>query len=188
MATNKASRLFDWVDQHEYLLCQTINRWLRFRALRQYFSLVSKLGNGGFWYATILALPLFSPEVGLSLALLCTLTGLCCTLIYKVLKQSMVRERPFIAFPTISCGLPPLDRYSFPSGHTLHAVCFNLLIYTELSLLGLMRLPFTLSVMASRVILGLHYPSDVAVGAVIGASLALVSSGLVYPWLLATVG
>ena len=38
--------------------------------------------------------------------------------------------------------------------------------------------PFTMLVAASRVILGLHYPSDVAVGALLGAALAAVSLAL----------
>ena len=37
----------------------------------------------------------------------------------------LVRERPFIRHPAITLEMPPLDRYSFPSGHTLHAVCFT---------------------------------------------------------------
>ena len=38
----------------------------------------------------------------------------------------------------------------------------------------ILALPFTLSVMASRVVLGLHYPSDVAAGAVIGVVFGLI--------------
>lgn len=184
MQTSKVSRLFDWVDQHEYLLCRSINRNLRLRPLKSYFALVSRLGDGWFWYALILLLPILAPTQGLKLALLCTGTGLACTLIYKVLKQNMVRERPFIAFPAIHCGVPPLDRYSFPSGHTLHAVCFNVLIYASLPVLGLVLVPFTLSVMASRVVLGLHYPSDVAAGALIGLALGLTSHHLLAAWVM----
>lgn len=184
MQLSKASRLFEWVDQREYRFCRSINRSLRFRPVRAYFTLVSLLGDGWFWYGIILLLPLFAPEQGFGLTILCTTTGLICTLAYKLLKQIMVRERPFIAFPTINCCVAPLDRYSFPSGHTLHAVCFTALIYIPLPALGLALFPFTLSIMASRVILGLHYPSDVAAGALIGILLALLAHHLLYPWLI----
>ncbi|WP_152206137.1 phosphatase PAP2 family protein [Marinobacter changyiensis] len=173
MPSTKASRFFSRVDQREFALCQAINRSLRFRPVHGYFQLISRLGDGWLWYAIILALPVIRPEDGLAIALLMTATGLVCTVTYKLLKQILIRERPFISFPSINCGTPPLDRYSFPSGHTLHAVCFNTLLATMAPTMALVLLPFTLSVAASRVVLGLHYPSDVAVGAFIGASLGL---------------
>ncbi|WP_111497441.1 phosphatase PAP2 family protein [Marinobacter bohaiensis] len=169
MPASKASRFFERVDQREFLLCQSINRCLRYRCVLPYFRVVSRLGDGWFWYALILSLPLLHPEAGLALALLMAATGLVCTLTYKSLKKTLIRERPFISFPAIHCGTPPLDRYSFPSGHTLHAVCFNTLLALTLPTLALVILPFTLSVAASRVVLGLHYPSDVLAGAVIGS-------------------
>ena len=180
-ATLRNSRLFGRIDRWEYSLCQHINQGMRFRPVHGFFSLVSRLGDGPFWYALILALPLLHPRGGLALAVDMALTGLCCTLSYKALKQSLVRERPFISFPNIHCGTPPLDRYSFPSGHTLHAVCFTLMLFPTAPALALAVLPFTVAVAASRVILGLHYPSDVAAGAMVGTGIALLSLNLVPP-------
>ena len=110
----------------------------------------------------------------LGVGLLLASCGISCTLVYKLLKRWLIRERPFISFPLIDCGIPPLDRYSFPSGHTLHAVCFTLLLALTLPGLALLVLPFTLCVAASRVVLGLHYPSDVLAGAIIGSGLGLL--------------
>jgi undecaprenyl-diphosphatase len=73
----------------------------------------------------------------------------------------------------------PLDRYSFPSGHTLHAVCFTLIVVAEQPPLAWLVVPFALLVALSRVVLGLHYPTDVAAGAVLGALIAW-GSGLVW--------
>ena len=55
------------------------------------------------------------------------LTAAVGVLIYKLIKDRAVRERPYITHSAIQCASVPLDRYSFPSGHTLHAVCFTLL-------------------------------------------------------------
>jgi undecaprenyl-diphosphatase len=72
--------------------------------------------------------------------------------------------------------MPPLDRYSFPSGHTLHAVLFTTIAVAYAPSLVFVLLPFTLLIAASRVVLGLHYPSDVIVGALLGWMIAKLSS------------
>jgi undecaprenyl-diphosphatase len=77
-----------------------------------------------------------------------------------------------VTFDGIRAGTPPLDRYSFPSGHTLHAVSFTAIATAHFPELGWVLVPFTVLVAASRVVLGLHYPSDVLAGAAIGAALA----------------
>jgi len=69
-------------------------------------------------------------------------------------------------------GAAPLDAFSFPSGHTLHAVAFTLVALSYFPALAPVLVPFALLTAASRVVLGLHYPSDVLAGAALGAGIA----------------
>lgn len=83
--------------------------------------------------------------------------------------------RPYQVHPHIVASGRALDQFSFPSGHTLHAVGFSgiaLACYPELAPL---LLPFTVLVALSRPILGLRYPSDVVAGAVLGGLIAGLS-------------
>ena len=77
--------------------------------------------------------------------------------------------------------MPPLDKYSFPSGHTLHAVAFSTLLIAGLPQLAGFLITFTLLVALSRMVLGLHYPSDVLIGALLGWLLARLSLALYVP-------
>ncbi|MNW05103.1 phosphatidylglycerophosphatase B [compost metagenome] len=58
-------------------------------------------------------------------------------------------------------------------------MAFSLVAMAHYPMLAWLLIPFTASVAASRVVLGLHYPSDVVAATVIGSSLAGVSLWLV---------
>lgn len=136
------------------------------------FRAVSRLGDGLAWYALMLAL---LARFGLSAvpAVLHMIgAGLFCTALYKWLKRSTLRPRPYEAHAGIMLFAAPLDHFSFPSGHTLHAVAFTIVATAYYPWLAWLTVPFMLLVAASRVMLGLHYPSDVIAGVVIGAAVA----------------
>jgi undecaprenyl-diphosphatase len=156
-------------------LCRSINRLSYRRWVRSFFSGVSRLGDGGFWALMAALLLLLQGHRALPLVVQMALTGSIGVLLYKLMKNRLVRERPYINHGGILCGIAPLDRYSFPSGHTLHATSFAIMLAHFDAQLVPFVAPFAALVAASRVILGLHYPSDVVAGAAIGAALANVS-------------
>ena len=109
-----------------------------------------------------------------------TATGLVALALYRLLKHWTRRPRPFRACPGVIAHVPPLDEFSFPSGHTLQAIGFTIVALAWYPALTVLLVPFTALIAASRVILGLHYPSDVLAaigigGALGGASLWLVT-------------
>ena len=160
------------IDAAEYGLCRTLNHGASFALPRRIFQIASRLGDGAIWYALILALPLLYGTVGVRPAIVMALTGGLGVALYTLLKRLFVRERPFITHTAIDPAAAPLDRYSFPSGHTLHAVSFAWQASAHFPELGWVLLPLAALIAGSRVVLGLHYPSDVLAGAAIGAALA----------------
>ena len=160
------------IDAAEYGLCCRLNRGAQRRVPRRLFQIASRLGDGIVWYALILALPLLYGAAAVKPAIAMALTGALGVVIYTLLKRVFVRERPFITHEAINRAAAPLDRYSFPSGHTLHAVSFTWQACAHFPELGWVLLPLTALIAGSRVVLGLHYPTDVLAGAALGAALA----------------
>lgn len=175
MKSGSFSTFIARVDAAELGICRRLNSGALFVALRPTFQIASRLGDGIFWYVLIIALPFVKGGAALRPAIAMALTGIAGVLIYKWLKRTFVRERPFISHSgAIVRGMVPLDRYSFPSGHTLHAVSFTWQAVMHFPELGWVLVPFASLVAASRVVLGLHYPTDVLAGAVLGALLAQI--------------
>ncbi len=160
-------------------LCIAVNQTSQIRLIRDLFRLVSRLGDGLFWYALMLLILLFEGRDGLLPVLHTALAGLSGTLLYKWLKGKTLRPRPFEVHQDIFMTGKPLDKFSFPSGHTLHAVVFGLVAINYYPALSFIIMPFVSMVALSRVVLGLHYPSDVIAGALIGSLIAALSFLLV---------
>ncbi|MFM8586357.1 MAG: phosphatase PAP2 family protein [Gammaproteobacteria bacterium] len=176
--------MFVRVDHAERRICEIATSACRRRAVRALFRTVSRLGDGVVWYVLMAVMPLIMGldrlEEGLRVSAQMLAAGAFGLLLYKLLKKKLVRERPYIGLIGIECAMPPLDRYSFPSGHTLHAVLFTAIAIHHVPALAAVLVPFALLVAASRVVLGLHYPTDVLAGAVLGALIAAASHAVFF--------
>lgn len=155
--------------------CLAANRMGARQAVRGYFRAISRLGDGVFWYVLMAAMIVFDGVDGLAASLHLAVTGVAALSLYKWLKRWTRRPRPFASDVRIQAWTAPLDEFSFPSGHTLHAVTFTLVALAHYPALAWLLLPFAASVAASRVVLGLHYPSDVLAATAIGCALAGLS-------------
>ncbi len=172
MSHSRTSNIFDRADNFERYLCVLINNSSQYVFIKNFFRAISRLGDGVFWHA-IATFMFFTQERNEVLHVM--VTGLCVLIIYKFLKKRLVRERPFISCDVIKQAAPALDRYSFPSGHTMHAVAFAIMFSAYLPGLSSLVWGFAIFVAMSRVILGLHYPTDIAAGALLGACVANLS-------------
>lgn len=165
------ARIQRWDDR----VCVRLNGALGYFAVLPVLRLVSWLGNGVLWYSLMLALLLCYGAGAAQAVAHMVLAGIACTASYKLLKRGTHRPRPYQVHAHIAAGASVLDTFSFPSGHTLHAVAFTLIGCAYFPLLVWLLAPFTLLTALSRVALGLHYPSDVLVGAAIGGLVAAAS-------------
>ena len=156
-------------------VCVTVSHTSQYRFIRDWFRLVSRLGDGVFWYTLMAAILITQQYSGLQPVLHMAIVGLTGTLLYKWLKHKTHRPRPAQVHQEVWVTGKPLDYFSFPSGHTLHAVVFSVIALSYFPQLAFILMPFTIMVAMSRVVLGLHYPSDVLAGGTIGYLLAQLS-------------
>ena len=129
--------------------------------LRLVLAGVSRLADGVLWYAVMIGLPFTGTPQAWQCALQMLCVGTINLVIYCQIKRRIGRHRPFVNCPDILACTRVLDQFSFPSGHTLQAVAFALLLSYHYPSLAALVWSFAALVGVSRVVLGLHYPSDV---------------------------
>ncbi|SDN34138.1 phosphatase PAP2 family protein [Vreelandella arcis] len=167
--------VFDRLDLLEWQFCQRVARLSLFRPWRVMLQTASTLGDWPAWVLLIIAQPWLQPN-GSWYIMQYSLIACLAIGVYRFIKTRLCRERPFITYRNgIQCNAPVRDRYSFPSGHTMHAVMFSILVAAHTPWLLPVVLPLALLIAISRVGLGLHYVSDVIAGAIMGAGFALLS-------------
>lgn len=178
--TNRMRMYISRMNHIDSALCVKVSQVSQYRLVRDWFRLMSRLGDGVFWYAMLLGILLVQGEAAWLPVLHIVVTGLLGTLIYKWLKGKTLRPRPYQVLQDVWLTGKPLDYFSFPSGHTLHATAFTCMTLAYYPSLAILVIPFCMMVAISRVVLGLHYPSDVLAGAVIGVALSIVSTQFLF--------
>jgi undecaprenyl-diphosphatase len=174
----KLQQTLGWVQSVDSRLCVKVSHTGQYRFIRHSFRAISRMGDGMFWYLLMLVIALTQGQAGLYVCLQMLTVGLTGTLVYKWLKHRTSRPRPFQVRQDVLLSGTPLDYFSFPSGHTLHAVAFGMVAVQHYPQLFPIIYPFVVLVGMSRVVLGLHYPSDVLAGAGIGYVLVALYSPL----------
>lgn len=146
---------------------QTLHRVAARPLLVRLLALCSRLADGPLWVALILLLPWVDVGGGRHAWLMLQL-GALNLVVYYALKRGTRRRRPFERCADIRACLKVPDAFSFPSGHTLHAFAFARLLSSFHPALAPPLWGFAGFVGLARVVLGLHFPSDVVFGALIG--------------------
>lgn len=95
--------------------------------------------------------------------------------LYFALKNSFKRDRPQQTLQGFRSTIHASDRFSFPSGHTSAAFMVATLVGYFLPILAPLLVLWAAAVGFSRVLLGVHFPTDTLMGLLLGVGSAIIS-------------
>jgi len=149
------------------------NSWIH-ASLVRFCRLISWTGNGSLYL--LLAALLYGIQGEQSLLLQALLLAFALERpLYFVLKNSFKRNRPQQAIKDFRSVIIPSDQFSFPSGHTSAAFMVAALMSYFFPALQIGFYIWASLVGFSRVVLGVHFPTDTLVGMILGFSCAFFS-------------
>lgn len=158
------TRLFYW--------CQMLHRELRLAFVSRF---VSRLGDGVLYALIGVALALLEPVRGPAFLQACLLAFLLELPLYLLLKNTIRRDRPCHRLEGFSALIEPSDTFSLPSGHAAAAFLFALVLGTYYPVVAPLAFFMAALIGLSRVLLGVHYPGDIAAGALLGLGSGLLA-------------
>ncbi|WP_191560535.1 phosphatase PAP2 family protein [Metabacillus idriensis] len=166
-------KLMENMYDFECRLFRSVNRHFDHRFMNYFFRNITHIGGATFTISICLLLILFTGGEIRMAAIASAVSLLVSHLPVAYVKKRYPRKRPYLALLETKVSANPLEDHSFPSGHT--TAIFSVIIPFILILpqAAVILLPLGISIGVSRMYLGLHYPSDVLAGCLLGTTTGL---------------
>ena len=163
--------VWQFIEARDHEVMRRVHRWRAPRWLRVWMVSATRLGDGWIWYSVGIALLLFGGELRFIAFAAAVSAEAGAVTLFRLVKNASKRKRPCQLQAHCWSNVLPPDQFSFPSGHSMSAfaIAVPLCIFYPQLQAGLLAL--SLSIAVSRVILGMHFVSDVVVGSMLGAGL-----------------
>ena len=167
--------MLTFIAHRDHTLMRRINRWPAPRWIRLWMLCATRGGDGWLWYGMGAVILLFGGDDRVSAVAAAALAAGAGVALFLRLKKLTGRKRPCAIEPHCWATLLPPDQFSFPSGHTITAFAVAVALSQFYPSLAIGLLFCAVSVATSRILLGMHFLSDVVAGAIIGTGLAFGS-------------
>jgi len=173
-----ARPILSLIASGDHRLMRRVHRWNAPRAVRLSSVAATRAGDGWLWAALGAVLLLAGGAERFRAIAAAASAAAAGILLFVNLKKVARRSRPCEFEPHRWATLAPPDEFSFPSGHTItaFAVAVSLGAFYP-ALLGAL-LFCAVGVAASRIVLGMHFLTDVLAGAALGIALGCAAAAI----------
>ncbi|EST11034.1 PAP2 family phosphoesterase [Sporolactobacillus laevolacticus DSM 442] len=153
----------------ECRIFKKINQHFERKIWNAYFRTITNIGGAILEILLVLFLLVFARGQLRLTAVACAVSLTASHLVVQIFKKCFPRKRPYLILDGTNFPINALRDHSFPSGHTtaIFSVIIPLILFHPS--LSIILLPVGFSVAISRIFLGLHYPSDVLAGMLLGS-------------------
>lgn len=160
--------LLNIVHAGDHGLMRRLNRWSAPRWIRLWMICATRGGDGWLWYGLGIALLILGGHKGQIAALAMTISAAISISLFLWTKRLTKRRRPCHLEAHCWAKLLPPDQFSFPSGHTLTAFAVAVPVASLFPHLAIPVYFAASSIAVSRLILGMHFLTDVLAGLTAG--------------------
>ncbi len=170
-----ARAVWSQIESNDHRLMRRVHRWRAPRWFRILMVLATRGGDGWLWYSLGVILLVLGGEHRFAAVGAGATAAVAGILIFRALKHTSRRQRPCEIEPHCWSSILPPDMYSFPSGHSITAFGIAFAVGAFYPDLQSPLFIVALLVASSRIILGMHFLSDVIAGSAIGTGLGYVT-------------
>ncbi|HTU45606.1 MAG TPA: phosphatase PAP2 family protein [Bryobacteraceae bacterium] len=167
--------MLQFIATGDHKLMRVVNKWPAPKWVRLSAIIATRAGDGWLWYLVGLLVLVFGGDIRFTATASAGSAAVVGIGVFILVKKLSGRKRPCEIEPHCWATLLPPDRFSFPSGHTITAFAVALGLGEFYPALLAVLLVCALVIATSRILLGMHFLSDVVAGAALGAALALSS-------------
>ena len=166
-----ARNVWGFIERRDHRVMRRLNRWRAPRWIRYWMIAATRLGDGWIWYSMAVLLLIYGGPQRFAAVSSSALAATVGVGVFKLIKRLSQRPRPCQIEPHCWSKVLPPDRFSFPSGHTMTASSIALVLTYFYPSQEFALIFLAISIALSRIVLGMHFLSDVLAGIVLGVVL-----------------
>jgi undecaprenyl-diphosphatase len=170
------NKMISWIQSNDLKIFHFLNQRTNIVIFDKFMNTITHTGGATFTILTTVLLILFGDSTWKMIGMQALLSLAISHIPAAIAKKTYPRKRPYQVIEGTNLCRRPLRDHSFPSGHTTAIFSVVTPIVVTFPAISIVLITLALIVGISRIYLGLHYPTDVLAGIVLGTTTGFICS------------